>query len=273
MPDSAPVIAILSDLGTQEHYVGSMKGVITRIAPQARILDLSHGVSHCDIAEGAQLLLQASVDFPAGTIFLASVHPSSGAGRAIAARTQDGCLFVGPDNGLLVMALEKHGLEVAHVIENKEYGYKSESPLVFHGRDTLAPAAAHLAAGLDIAKLGPAAGELHALPEPEAKVEDDTIHGIVQRVDYFGNLITSVPNKLLDQIGAKAGEGNLRIQIADGSALTLPFRTNYADAEESGGLTMIDAAGFLQLALNRGSFCDAHGGKRGDKVQVAWKAS
>ena len=147
-------VTFLSDFGLQDDFVGTCHGVIKRIAPEAQIIDITHGIPPQEILQGALVLANTIPYMPVGS-HLAVVDPGvGGARRALALRDQDGRCFVGPDNGLLIPAAERAGIEAAHELANPDYALDSISR-TFHGRDLFAPAAAHLAAGVAIGELGP----------------------------------------------------------------------------------------------------------------------
>ena len=153
---SMTVITFLTDFGLQDDFVGTCHGVIARIAPDARVIDITHGIEPQSVLQGALVLRNTTVYMPVG-VHLAVVDPGvGGERRAIAVRTVDGRVFVGPDNGLLMLAAEQFEIDVAHELVDERYRLPDVSR-TFHARDIFAPAAAHLAAGVPIAELGPVA--------------------------------------------------------------------------------------------------------------------
>lgn len=201
---SHPVIALLTGFGLADAYVGTMKGVIAGITPGANVIDLSHEVAPQDVA-GAAFILEASYRyFPAGTIFCCVVDPGVGGGRlGVALRVEAvdvGPFFlVGPDNGLFAPVLEHTPATVAAVLDEPSYHLPGAS-VTFHGRDIFAPAAAYLAAGVDLRRLGsrlePAS--LTRLDRPEPKATGAGWRASVIHVDHFGNLITNLLGDRLD---------------------------------------------------------------------------
>ncbi len=163
-------VTFLSDFGLQDDFVGTCHGVIKGIAPDAQIIDLSHGIPPQQVLQGALMLANTLPYMPVG-VHLAVVDPGVGsARRALALRDEAGRLFVGPDNGLLIPAAERAGIGAAHELANPAYALESISR-TFHGRDLFAPAAAHLASGVALEELGPPIGvdalARLDLPEPE----------------------------------------------------------------------------------------------------------
>src|SRR5579864_1158848 len=186
-----PVIALLTDFGTHDHYAGTMKGVALGICPDATLVDITHDVAAHDVL-GAALELAASYKyFPAGTVFLVVVDPGVGsARRGIAAEAGD-YKFVAPDNGVLTPLLDD--LVAKRVVELTERRYARPTvSRTFEGRDRFAPAAAWLARGVELTALGRPAGEIQRLDIPQPEVAVDRVAGQVLRVDRFGNLITNI---------------------------------------------------------------------------------
>ena len=186
-----PVIALLSDFGTRDHYAGTMKGVILGIAPEAVLVDLTHEIPVHDVLQGALQLAAACRYFPPGTIFLAVVDPGVGTARRGIAVDAGDYRFVAPDNGLLTAALAD--LVPRHVVELTERRYAREVvSRTFEGRDRFAPAAAWLARGVPLTALGPVLTGCVRLDIPVPAVEADRLRGTVLFVDRFGNAVTNI---------------------------------------------------------------------------------
>src|SRR6266436_3528845 len=194
-----PVIALLTDFGTRDHYAGTMKGVVLGICPDATLVDISHGIDAHDVLAGALELAAAYRYFPAGTIFLVVVDPSVGsARRGIAADTGDH-LFVAPDNGVLSVVLEQAKPKRVVELTDRRYARPTISR-TFEGRDRFAPAAAWLAKGVNLTALGRPAGSPVRLHVPTPRITGEAIEGEVLRVDRFGNLITNIDDASLDRM-------------------------------------------------------------------------
>jgi S-adenosyl-L-methionine hydrolase (adenosine-forming) len=247
-----PIIGLLTDFGQQDHYVGVMKAVIAGIAPDARLIDVSHAVPPQSILAG-QRLLRASVPyFPAGSIFLAVVDPGVGSARRPMALRSAGHTFVGPDNGLFTPWLPGD-----QAVELAAPGYRlAHTSATFHGRDVFAPATAHLAAGVPLDRLGPPLPEPVRLESPTpARGEDGTISGEVVYVDVFGNLITNI-----------AGVSGGAVLIA---GRELPPRRTYAEAAPGELLALTGSEGELEIAVRDGSAAALLGAGAGQPV--AWR--
>ena len=241
-------ILFLSDLGLKDEFVGVCHSVITRIAPDARIVDLSHGVSPMNVALGAVLLADAIPYAPPDAVLLGVVDPGVGTDRrAIVVRAANGTLLVGPDNGLLSLAWEElGGAEAAFEIASPEV-LLSPISSVFHGRDVFAPAAAHLAAGLAPEGVGPAVEptSLIRVDIPTPEVDRGTIRCRVLDVDRFGNLQLNVRPKHLHEAGLD-GRPDVLVDSAEASALALRVDT-YAQVGEGQYGLLEDAWGWVMV--------------------------
>lgn len=250
------VVTFLSDYGLQDDFVGVCHGVIARLAPRARILDITHGVARHDVRSGALILRRAVPFMPAG-VHLAVVDPGVGTERrALAVRcAQDDRLLVGPDNGLLAPLAERLGGAV-EAVEIDDSPLRLE-PLSasFHGRDVFAPVAAHLAAGRQLADCGRPLDplELVTLELPRARVEQGGLVAHVLTADGYGNVTLDVEHDELARGGLKLG----RTVTVNGHAAL--YATTFDDVPRDGLVLYEDGYRALSLALNRGSAFDALG--------------
>jgi len=247
----AAVITFLSDYGHDDDFVGVCHGVIARIAPDARVIDVTHGVARHDVRSGALVMRRALPYFPPG-VHLAVVDPEvGGERRAVAVRTaEDDRVLVGPDNGLLALAIERFGGAVEAVDIARSTHRLEPSAATFHGRDLFAPVTAHLAAGAPLAGAGDPidAGELTPLHVPSARRDDDD--GLVAHAlafDRFGNVMLDVEHEELAGSGLKLGH---RVSVNDVPA---HYATTFADVPPGELLLYEDAYRTLALAVNRGS--------------------
>ncbi len=261
----APVIALLTDFGTADGYVGVMKGVISGIALAARLVDLTHDVPPQDVAGGAWILHTAWRYFPERTIFLCVVDPGVGGTRRPIALRAGGCLFVGPDNGLFSYVVETAPPDRAVVLDNPRF----HLPLVsatFHGRDIFAPCAAHLALGVALDTLGTsvAPASLTTLRRPRPEWRADLLVGHVLHVDRFGNLITDLGPEHVAAVLAQPG-ADLEI---GGRPITARART-FAEGPATGEPFFLrDSSGHLAVAVREGSAAAVLGAARGAEVIV-----
>ncbi len=271
-------IALLTDFGDLDAYVGVMKGVILGLAPRAHLVDISHRVPPGDIRRAALLLWQAAPYFPPGTVFLAVVDPGVGTGRrGLAVRFHD-LLCVGPDNGLFTYLLATRTGWRAVVLHEKAFGL-AEPSRTFHGRDVFAPAAARLARGEPMQSLGRAASDLVRFPLPRCAAESDgVLVGEVIADDAFGNAITSLG--LLREEGGELAldpwlpgcpplrlSGSAEVELPDGRGLRV-VRT-FSDAAPGEPLAYIGSSGLLEIGVNQGRAIGQLGLAVGHAVRLA----
>src|SRR5437867_6090473 len=196
-----PVIALLTDFGTRDHYAGTMKGVALGICPDATLVDITHELPAHDVVGGALELAAAYRYFPAGTIFLVVVDPGVGSTRRGIAAEAGEYKFVAPDNGVLTVVLDEHPAKRVVELTERRYARPTVSR-TFEGRDRFAPAAAWLAKGIELSALGRPAGSVHRIELPRPQVDEGRVIGEVLRVDRFGNLITNIDRKTFDRIAS-----------------------------------------------------------------------
>ncbi len=244
-----PVITLLSDFGLRDEYVAVMKGVILEICPAARLIDISHLIAAQDIREAAFVLFAACGYFPRGTIHLAVVDPGVGTDRKAVAVRAGSSFFVGPDNGLFSLVLKKESVWEARLLENRRLR-RTPVGSTFHGRDIFAPAAAHLAAGVEFEALGASCGLISA-PWCEPVAGKDLVTGEVIHIDRFGNGVTNVEIGLLEKL-APAGKWT----VWTGKA-AVSIRKTYGMALAGEALALAGSTGFIEIAVNRGSAAQA----------------
>ena len=211
-------IVLLTDFGLKDHYVGVMKGVIARIAPQVQVIDLTHAVPPQDIRGGSFHLWASYRFFPSGSIFVAVVDPGVGTERRGLLIEIEERFFIGPDNGLFSLIIDHHPDFVAYELTNRTY-FLEQISHTFHARDIFAPVAAHLASGVSPESFGPRVRDLVRLPFPTIREEEERLIGSIIHVDHFGNLITNIPAEKILRKPVK------RILF---QGLSLPFLRTYA---------------------------------------------
>jgi S-adenosylmethionine hydrolase len=255
----APIIVFMTDYGTFDDAVAVCKGVMLSIAPDARIVDLTHHVTPYSIADGARFLSRAALYFPAGTIFVGVVDPGVGTQRrAVIAKSKRGQYFVVPDNGLLTFIEDRDGIEGAREITSASWRWPGPVSATFHGRDIFAPAGAHLARGDDWAGAGPPVSHLVRLALKPAVTAADGINGRVVALDGpFGNLITNITAEEFQKLGYRLGDP-VRIKVG-ALALTAPYVSTFGDVPIGQPLLFIDSSGLMSLAINQDSFAKVHG--------------
>ena len=247
------VITFLTDFGLQDDFVGTCHGVIANIAPEARVIDVTHGIRPGHVLQGALMLANTLPYMPPG-VHLAVVDPGVGSGRrALAVQDQEGRLHVGPDNGLLLPAAERFGgVAAAHELANAAYSLQPVSR-TFHGRDLFSPAAAHLAAGVALEELGPAVDpeELVRIEIPQPEVGQNRIRVVVLGVDRFGNVSLNLRREHLEHAELAAGT---RVEITcRGDGFFAVSARTFADAPRGSLILYEDSYGSLSLAVSRGS--------------------
>jgi len=254
----APIIVFMTDFGTFDDAVAICKGVMLSIAPDARIVDLTHHVTPYSIADGARFLARTALYFPRGTIFVGVVDPGVGTVRhAVIAKSGRGQYFVVPDNGLLTLIENRDGIEGAHEITNPAWMWPGAVSATFHGRDIFSPAAAHLARGEDWRGAGPQVPHLARLTLKPAAMTAAGISGRVVALDGpFGNLITDVDAELFQKLGFRPGDA-VRIKVGH-LDLTVPYVVTFGDVPVGQPLLFIDSSGLVSLAINQKSFATVH---------------
>lgn len=261
-------VTFLSDYGHADEFAGVCRAVIARIAPEANVIDISHGIGRHDVRGGA-LVLAAALPYAPPGVHLAIVDPGVGTPRrALALRVaKDDRVLVGPDNGLLWPAAGRLG-GVAEAADVSLSQYRLEPiSATFHGRDVFAPVAAHLAAGASLAEAGEALdpAELVRLDPPRARIEPGPIvRATVARVDGFGNLILDLSDGQLPDSGLRLGRPLAVAARSDERDAV--FARTFADVGEGGLLLYLDSSGSAALAVNRGRAAEALGLEAGDEV-------
>jgi S-adenosyl-L-methionine hydrolase (adenosine-forming) len=249
----APVLAFLSDYGLEDQFVGICHGVIAKICPDARVIDLTHGVPRHDVRTGALLLRDALAYLPPG-VSLAVVDPDVGAERrAVALAAADGRIFVGPDNGLLLPAAEQAGGVIqAADIAHSPFRLQPVSA-TFHGRDIFAPVAARLACGLPLAEAGQPLdpSELVALELSAARRESGQLIAHVLYADRFGNLGLDAGHDDLDGSGLRLGHA-VTLELRSGRRNRVQFVRTFADVAPGELLLYEDAQRRLAVAVSHG---------------------
>ena len=260
-----PVIALLTDFGSSDHYAGTMKGVMLEICGEATLVDITHDVPPQDILGGALELAASYSYFPPGTIFLVVVDPGVGSARRGIAVGAGGYRFVAPDNGLVSLVIGDGPAE-AFEITNPQYALHPISR-TFEGRDRFAPAAAWLAAGAEIASCGARIEDIVRIALPEAREMDSAVEGEVVHVDRFGNLVTNISAGALDRFADGAA---LEVTVAGRSKMSVA--STYAEIGRGSVGALIGSTGHLELSVGGGSAASALGCGRGTAVRVARRA-
>jgi S-adenosylmethionine hydrolase len=253
-PGSRPTIVFMTDFGTANDAVAICKAVMLGIAPDARIMDITHQVTPFSIEEGARFLEAVTPYYPAGTVFVAVVDPGVGTSRkAIVVKSRKGQYFVLPDNGLITPVLDRDGLEMAREITNQNWMIQSAISSTFHGRDIFSPSGAHLAAGWDFNLVGPEIPQLVRLTPKTSTTNEKGIDGdILGLDDPFGSLITDIPGDEFKKLGYNLSD-KVAVQI-NKKPVTLPYVKTFMDVPVGDSLLFIDSRGRVSIAVNQGNY-------------------
>ena len=256
-----PTIVFMTDFGVLDDSVAICRGVMYSIAPDVRIVDLTHQVTPFSIFDGARFLYGATPYYPPGTVFVVVVDPTVGsARRAIVARSGRGQYFVLPDNGLLTLVEQRDGIEAVHEITNPGWMIGTKLSSTFHGRDIFSPVGAHVARGDDWTKVGPEmpVKDLVRLDWKAARLDERGLSGTVIATDGpFGNLITNVDADDFLQLGYRRGQ-DVPLTLA-GKEMKMKFVKTFSDVPLNQPLLYIDSRGRLGLAVNQNSFAALYG--------------
>ena len=257
-----PLIALLTDFGTANHYAGTMKGVMAGICPDATLIDITHDIPPHDVMAGALELAASYKFFPSGTIFLAVVDPGVGSARRGLAVEMGDYRFVAPDNGVLTVVAREAPAKKAVELTERRYARPTVSR-TFEGRDRFAPAAAWLAKGIQLSALGRPVADIQRIEIPTPEAGADTVRGVVLRVDRFGNLITNIDRKTVERLGQA---GAITIDAA-GQRIGRLVAT-YADLPVDGVGALYGSTDHLELAAPSSSAAERLGLSRGAPVVV-----
>jgi S-adenosylmethionine hydrolase len=260
---SRPLIALLSDFGTADHYVGTMKGVVLGVCPEATLVDITHDIPPHDVRAGARQLAASYKYFPPGTVFLVVVDPGVGsARRGIAVETAD-YRFVAPDNGVLSAVLDETAARRVVELTERKFARATISR-TFEGRDRFAPAAAWLAKGAAITTLGRGVAEPVRLEWPPIVERPDGVEGAVELVDRFGNLITNLGREVVERL-VRSGD----IDIAIGGRTVPRLVATYAEVGAGELCALFGSSDRLEIAVSGGSAAAALGVGVGAPVRLA----
>lgn len=255
------VITLTTDFGLADPFVGIMKGVILGIAPQARLVDITHEVRSYDVLEASFILDTAFRYFPAGTVHVVVVDPGVGSARRPLAVAAQGHLFVAPDNGVLSYVLHPETPApppATHWINNQSL-FLDPVSRTFHGRDVFAPVAAHLARGVPIESVGPRVVDFVRHPRPQLRRQGGKLVGTVLRVDKFGNITTNLRRQHL-------GNGRFAIRVAGRTIMRLC--STFSEGETGELFAVEGSAGYIEIALKEGSAVERLAVERGAEIEL-----
>ena len=263
MRPTTKLIALLTDFGTRDWYVGTLKAILLSRCPTAHLVDITHEVPPQDTVAGAFTLAAAAPWFPSGTVFLAVVDPGVGSARALLAIRADGRYFVGPDNGVLTLSVQQAKRVTVLRLTNPRYWLPHVSR-TFQGRDIMAPVAAHLARGGSFTRLGVVLPrqQMTPLAIPGLQSRGHTVHGAIVHIDTFGNLITNLPGRLLT--AGPSARGAVRYRRR-------PVRvvSSYAEGRPNELIAVVGSLELIELAVRDGSAAWMFNARRGEDVVLS----
>ena len=259
-----PVVALLTDFGSRDHYAGTMKGVILGICPDATLVDITHDVPPHDVLTAALELSASYRFFPAGTIFLVVVDPGVGSSRRPLAAEAGDYRFVAPDNGVLSAVFKDTPPKRVVELTERRFARPTISR-TFEGRDRFAPAAGWLAKGTELKALGRTFTDYLRLAIPDPSVTDRELRGEVLRVDRFGNLITNIDRRTFDRLG-RTGEATIEIRAGD--HLVGRLVSTYAEIAPGEVCSLFGSTDHLEVAANSASAAATLGLGRGAGIVV-----
>jgi S-adenosylmethionine hydrolase len=268
-------VALLTDFGLHDWFVGVMKGVVISINPDASIVDISHEIPRQNIVAGSFALAASYSYLPVGSVTAVVVDPGVGTRRRVLCARSAGRLFLAPDNGVLSGLMAREGRAKLVSVENDTYFFKPVSS-TFHGRDIFAPVAAHLSLGVHMEDLGPEIGDCLRLEIPSPQTEGDLLAISVQWIDGFGNVITNCPSVLVDEIearwggelsiGAGAEAGEAQVDLRD-----IKIAASYEAVGPGQLLAIRGSSGYLEISVRQGSAAEILGIAIGDKLHLGRK--
>ena len=241
------IITLLTDFGTRDHYVASMKGVILKINPRCTLIDITHQINPHDIQEGAFILANAYSSFPKGTIHLAVVDPEVGSARRPILLVTPNYFFIGPDNGLFTFAVARERVKRVVVLTNKKY-FLPQISTTFNGRDLFAPVAAHLSLGVKPKTFGHEIKYWSKLHFPKVRMKKNELMGEIIHIDAFGNLITNIDAQQLLHF-----EKDHSVVIKIGKRVIQGLKKGYWEGKKGELMALLGSGGFLEISVREGN--------------------
>ena len=255
------VITLTTDFGLQDYYVSAMKAVMLGIAPEVRLIDVSHDIPSQDIMAGSWVLKNSAMLFPSGTVHTVVIDPGVGTDRKSIALKVEDQFFVGPDNGIFSLLTASRPYKAVHLTRQE---YLRDSPSnTFHGRDIFAPAAAHLSRGVELEDLGEPINELVSYRWMQPIADKDGLQGTVIHIDKFGNLVTNIPESLIDEVIA-----DKKVKIYVGNVILNNIETTFGQVAEGEPVAYIGSAGMLEVAINKGDAEQMLGVQKGAQISI-----
>lgn len=260
-----PIVTLTTDFGLNDHFVGTIKGIILNIAPEAEIVDICHAVQAFDVLDGAISIAQAYSYFPTGTTHVVVVDPGVGSARRPILASCEKYKFVAPDNGVLsLIYAREERMRVRHI--TADHYFVQPVSNTFHARDVFAPVAGYLAKGVDTGKFGEEVSDYVRFNPPKPKVIDPkTLRGVVLKVDRFGNLITNFTPQDVPWLFQPTPPS---FKITVGNCEVTEIHTNYADGMPNETFGILGSMGYLEIAANRGPAAQIAASGKGSEVNI-----
>jgi len=260
-----PIVTLTTDFGIQDHFIGTIKGVILENVPDVRFVDISHAVQPFDIFDGALTIAQAYSYFPSGTVHLVVVDPGVGTERRPIVVSTEKYTFVGPDNGVFSLIYDREErLSVRHI--TADHYFLQPVSNTFHARDIFAPITSYLAKGVDLDRMGEEVSDFvrFAAPRPKA-LDEHTLRGVVLKVDRFGNLITNITPQDAPMLFQAQPAG---FKIVVGTKEITQVHSAYAEGGPGEVFGLLGSMGYLEIATNRGSAAKLVEAGKGSEVKI-----
>ncbi|HNY27535.1 MAG TPA: SAM-dependent chlorinase/fluorinase [Candidatus Sumerlaeota bacterium] len=264
-PPDPPVVALLTDMGLSDWYVGTMKGVVLSIAPNAHLVDITHSITKQAIQEAAFVLMVSHDYFPPGTIFLCVVDPGVGSDRKPVVARDEKYFYVAPNNGLLTYVATQSTYWQAHIIEQPELMLETRSQ-TFHGRDIFAPAAAHLCNRTPLDDFGAPLGNLVKLPYfDNIDLKPQSLAGRIIYIDSYGNLLTNVTPEMLGRCNDPH-----KLKLRYKNHLIIGIAPHFAAVPFNHPLMYWGSSGLLEIGINQGSAARKWSSQQGEFFELEW---
>jgi S-adenosylmethionine hydrolase len=259
-----PIIALLTDFGSDDFFVPSLKGVIASIHPEARVIDITHSVPSFDILAGGFVLYACYRYFPSQTVFVAVVDPGVGSSRKILLAESKKYRFIAPDNGILSPVLDEEKDFRLREINNDKYFLGSEG-VTFEARDKMVPAAAWLSLGMSADELGPEIERFERMRIDKPRLSGHGIRGAILYVDKFGNLITNIPCSSLDPFNLGKRIERLRLEAGD---VKIYWKQSYSQAKKGEIFFLCGSLGLIEIAVREGSAFEKLRASPGQSIEL-----
>ena len=257
-----PIITLLTDFGTKDSYVASIKGVILSINPHCLVVDITHQVTPHDIQEGAFILANAYSYFPKGTIHLSVVDPGVGGARKPILLVTQNYFFIGPDNGLFTLVAQKERVTQVVVLTEQRY-FLSKVSKTFQGRDLFAPVAAHLSLGIKPVTFGHEMNTIIKIGFQKPMLKEGKLLGEILHIDTFGNLVSNIDKENLFRFT----KGQPLVIRAGGKTIS-GLKEGYWEGKKGETIALVGSSGFLEISVREGNARKMLKLKRGDQIAI-----